>query len=447
MDLLSLFIGIAIGAIVIGLIFYFYNKASNPLSPNEQSELLEKQKDFEINLKVAQEKVSNFEADIQSLRQELNSEREKSERFSSLLSAKNQELLGFQEKLKDQKQEIESMHEKLQIQFKNLANDILEEKTKKFTDQNKISLSDILNPLKEKIQEFEKKVEQTNKESIERNSALKEQISGLKELNLQITKEAENLTKALKGESKTQGNWGEFVLESILEKSGLIKGEQYEVQVSKTAEDGKRLQPDVIINLPEDKHLIVDSKVSLTAYEKFSSSENELEKETELKNHLLSIRSHIKGLSEKNYQTLYELGSLDFVLLFMPIESAFSLAVQNDTTLFTDAYEKNIVIVSPSTLIATLRTIASIWRQENQNRNALEIAKQGGQLFDKFVSFSEDLIKIGENLNTTKKNYDLAMNKLSTGKGNLVTRADKLKELGAKASKNLDQRLLDRADD
>jgi DNA recombination protein RmuC len=219
------------------------------------------------------------------------------------------------------------------------------------------------------------------------------------------------------------------------------------VQVSKTAEDGKRLQPDVIINLPEDKHLIIDSKVSLTAYEKYTNSENERDKETDLKNHLLSIRSHIKGLSEKNYQTLYEIGSLDFVLLFMPIESAFSLAVQNDPVLFTDAYDKNIVIVSPSTLIATLRTIASIWRQENQNRNALEIARQGGQLYDKFVSFSEDLIKIGENLNTTKKNYELAMNKLSTGKGNLVNRADKLKELGAKATKNMDQRLLDRAND
>jgi len=447
MDLISLMIGIAIGAITVGLILYFYQKAKNPLAPKEQSELLEKHKDFEISLKVAEEKVLNFEADVQMLRQELTTEREKSEKFSGLLSAKNQELLGFQEKLKDQKQEIETMHEKLQIQFKNLANDILDEKTKKFTDQNKTNLSDILTPLKEKILEFEKKVEQTNKESIERNSALKEQILGLKELNLQITKEAENLTKALKGESKTQGNWGEFVLESILEKSGLIKGEQYEVQVSKTAEDGKRLQPDVIINLPEDKHLIIDSKVSLTAYEKYTNSESDLEKETDLKNHLLSIRSHIKGLSEKNYQTLYEIGSLDFVLLFMPIESAFSLAVQNDPVLFTDAYDKNIVIVSPSTLIATLRTIASIWRQENQNRNALEIARQGGQLYDKFVSFSEDLIKIGENLNTTKKNYELAMNKLSTGKGNLVNRADKLKELGAKATKNMDQRLLDRASD
>jgi DNA recombination protein RmuC len=212
MDLISLMIGIAIGAITVGLILYFYQKAKNPLAPKEQSELLEKHKDFEISLKVAEEKVLNFEADVQTLRQELTTEREKSEKFSGLLSAKNQELLGFQEKLKDQKQEIETMHEKLQIQFKNLANDILDEKTKKFTDQNKTNLSDILTPLKEKILEFEKKVEQTNKESIERNSALKEQILGLKELNLQITKEAENLTKALKGESKTQGNWGRICI-------------------------------------------------------------------------------------------------------------------------------------------------------------------------------------------------------------------------------------------
>jgi DNA recombination protein RmuC len=447
MDILSLIIGLAIGAISAGLIAYFYGKSTNLLSPKEQADMMERQKDSEVHLEVALEKASNYEKDVQSFRQELGTERDKSEKFSNLLSAKNQELIGLREKLLDQKKEIESMHEKLQMQFKNLANEILDEKTKKFTDQNKSNLADILTPLKEKILEFERKVEQTNKESIERNSALKEQITGLKELNLQITKEAENLTRALKGESKTQGNWGEFVLESILEKSGLNKGEQYEVQVSKTSEEGKRLQPDVVVNLPEDKHIIIDSKVSLTAYEKYASAENDIDKEAAIKNHLLSIRSHIKGLGEKNYQTLYEIGSLDFVLLFMPIESAFSLAVQNDPGLFTDAYDRNIVIVSPSTLIATLRTIASIWRQENQNKNALEIARQGGQLYDKFVAFSEDLIKIGENLNTTKKNYDQAMNKLSAGKGNLVNRADKLRELGAKASKNMDQRLLDRATD
>ena len=342
---------------------------------------------------------------------------------------------------------MESLQDKFQIQFKNLANEILEEKTKKFTDQNKINLSEILNPLKEKITEFEKKVESTNKESIERNSALKEQISGLKELNLQITKEAENLTKALKGESKTQGNWGEFILESILEKSGLTKGEQYDVQVSVTNQDGKRLQPDVIIKLPEQKNIIIDSKVSLNAYEKYVNSDEGRDKEIQLKNHLISIRTHIKGLSEKNYQTMYEIGSLDFVLLFMPIEPAFSLAVQHDAELFNDAYDKNIVIVSPSTLIATLRTIASIWRQENQNRNAQEIARQGGQLYDKFVSFAEDLIKVGKNLNTTTESYQEAMKKLSDGKDNLIRKTERIKELGAKTSKNIDQRLLDRAND
>jgi len=447
MDIISLIIGLAIGGISVGLVLYYYLKSSNPLSTEEQNELLEKHKELEVNLMVSHEKTAGYENDVSTLKQELGTEREKAEKYSNLLSAKNQEFLSLQEKLQEQKKEIESMHEKLQIQFKNLANEILDEKTKKFTDQNKTNLNDILSPFKEKIVEFEKKVEQTNKESIERNSALKEQISGLKELNQQITKEAENLTKALKGESKSQGNWGEFILESILEKSGLNKGEQYEVQVSMTNEEGKRLQPDVIVKLPEQKNIIIDSKVSLTAYEKYVNAESELERESEIKNHLISIRAHIKGLSEKSYQSIYEIGSLDFVLLFMPIEPAFGLAVQNDPELFNDAYEKNIVIVSPTTLIATLRTIASIWRQENQNRNALEIARQGGQLYDKFVSFSDDLIKVGENLNTTKKNYDQAMNKLSTGKGNLVSRTDKLKELGAKATKSVDNRLLDRAND
>ncbi len=447
MDIIYLISGFAGGVLITWLVFYFYTKSKYPFSPGELQEIRQQNQDLDVKLQVAEGKLVTQVEETNALRNELVEEREKSQKTSNFLAARTEELKNLNEKLESQKKDIEGLQEKFQIQFKNLANEILEEKTKKFTDQNKINLSDILNPLKEKIVDFEKKVEQTNKESIERNSALKEQISGLRELNQQITKEAENLTRALKGESKSQGNWGEFILESILEKSGLVKGEQYEVQVSRTSEDGKRLQPDVIIKLPEQKNIIIDSKVSLTAYEKYVSSEEDREKENQIKNHLLSIRSHIKGLSEKNYQTLYEIGSLDFVLLFMPIEPAFGLAVQNDPELFSDAYDKNIVIVSPSTLIATLRTIASIWRQENQNRNALEIARQGGQLYDKFVAFSEDLIKIGENLATTKKNYDQAMNKLSSGKGNLVNRADKLRELGSKATKILDQRLLDRAND
>ncbi len=435
------------GGITTWVIFYYYYKSKHPLSHDEVKLLDNQKNELEVNIKLAEGKIENILEESASLKSEILMARDKSEKSSNLLAAKTQELVNLNQKLEDQKSDIESLQEKFQIQFKNLANEILEEKTKKFTDQNKTNLKDILNPLKEKIGEFEKKVEETNKESIERNSALKEQISGLKDLNIKITKEAENLTKALKGESKTQGNWGEFILESILEKSGLVKGEQYEVQVSKTSEEGKRLQPDVIIKLPEQKNIIIDSKVSLTSYERYINSEDEREKALELKNHLMSIRSHLKGLSDKNYQNIYEIGSLDFVLLFMPIEPAFSLAVQNDAELFNDAYDKNIVIVSPTTLIATLRTISSIWRQENQNRNALEIARQGGQLYDKFKSFTDDLIKVGENLKTTQKSYELAMNKLSEGKDNLIRKTERIKELGAKATKTLDQRLLDRAKD
>lgn len=447
MDLVYLLSGLLIGSLVAFLILHFYSKSKYSLNA-EEVKVLESQKNvLEVSIKLSEGRIVNIQEESSKLREELLHEREKAGKYGNLLAGRTEELKNLNQKLEDQKKDIESLQEKFQIQFKNLANEILEEKTKKFTDQNKTNLFDILNPLKEKIGEFEKKVEQTNKESIERNSALKEQISGLKELNLQITREAENLTKALKGESKTQGNWGEFILESILEKSGLVKGEQYEVQVSMTSEEGKRLQPDVVIKLPEQKNIIIDSKVSLTAYEKYINSDDDQERVLEIKNHLLSIRSHIKGLGEKNYQTIYEIGSLDFVLLFMPIEPAFSLAVQNDPDLFSTAYDKNIVIVSPSTLIATLRTIASIWRQENQNRNALEIARQGGQLYDKFKAFTDDLIKVGENLNTTKKTYDLAMNKLSDGKDNLIRKTERIKELGAKATKTLDQRLIERAND
>jgi DNA recombination protein RmuC len=251
----------------------------------------------------------------------------------------------------------------------------------------------------------------------------------------------------LKGETKTQGNWGEFILESVLEKSGLVKDREYSIQQSFTTEEGKRYQPDVIINLPEGKTLIVDSKVSLVAYEKFWSSEEETEKTIALKEHLQSLRNHIKGLSDKNYQNLYEVKSLDFVILFVPIEPAFALAMQADPALFNEAFDKNIVIVSPSTLLVTLKTVASIWRFEYQNRNAIDIAKKAGDLHDKFVGFVEDLIGLGNKMRDSQKAYEGAMNKLSTGAGNIVKRTDELRKLGAKASKSLPQTLLDRASD
>ncbi|NJN24820.1 MAG: DNA recombination protein RmuC [Cyclobacteriaceae bacterium] len=447
MDMLYLLIGIVLGGTATGVAFFYYYKSTNPLKPEEIRQLESERAALQIAQKLAEGKLANLQEESSSLRNEIRMERELNHRTSIALATRTEELKNLNQRLHEQKTDLESLQEKFQNQFKNLANEILEEKTKKFTDQNKINLGEILTPLREKIIEFERKVESTNKESIERNSALKEQIIGLRELNLQITKEAENLTKALKGESKTRGNWGEYMLESILEKSGLAKGEQYEVQVSMTNPEGRRLQPDVVVRLPAQKNIIIDSKVSLNAYERYCNADVAGQRELEIKNHLLSIRSHIKGLSEKNYQAMYQIGSLDFVLLFMPIEPAFSLAVQHDTELFLDAYDRNIVIVSPSTLIATLRTIASIWRQENQNKHALEIARQGGQLYDKFVAFTEDLMSVGKNLDTTSKSYQEAMKKLSDGRDNLIRKTERLKELGAKSTKFIDQNLLGSANE
>jgi DNA recombination protein RmuC len=349
------------------------------------------------------------------------------------------------EKINEQRQAGEVMQEKLTIQFKNLANDLLEEKSKRFTDQNKVNLENILKPLGERIQAFEKQVVQTNKESLERNVALRTEVKKLNELNVQITKEAENLTKAIKGDTKTQGNWGEFILESILEKSGLIKDREYRVQASFVTEEGKRYQPDIIVQLPEGKHIIIDAKVSLTNYEQFFNTEQAFEQALALKKHIQSIRKHIKELSEKNYQSEYGIRGLDFVLMFIPIEPAFSLAIQHDLEIFNEAYEKNIVLVSPTTLMATLRTVSNIWRHEYQNQNALEIAQQGGALYDKFVSFIEDLKHLGRQMDLTQKAYLEAMKKLYEGKGNLVKRAHNIKALGARTSKALDQNLVDRA--
>jgi len=429
MEIVYLVIALAVGFIIAWLITSSKLKSLS----NENSRLLERS--------------SLLENDRETQVAELKVEREKVIELNNSLASLTADHSNLQQKLSEQKAEIEKLQEKFTKEFENLANKIFDEKSTKFTEQNKEKLSEILNPLREKISEFEKKVDETNKESIKGHASLREQLQMLKEMNQQITQEATNLTNALKGQSKTQGNWGEFILESILEKSGLVKGREYVVQESITAESGRRFQPDVIIKLPENKSIVIDSKVSLVGYEKFVSSENENEKQLGLREHINSIRSHIKNLSGKNYQNLYQLESLDFVLMFMPIEPAFAYAVQSDASLFTDAFEQNIVIVSPSTLLATLRTIASIWRQEKQNRNALEIAKQSGDMLDKFTAFVEDLLTVGKGLISVKDNYDKAMNKLTDGRGNLISRAEKIKELGAKTTKTLPPSLLNRADD
>ena len=362
------------------------------------------------------------------------------------LSKKEVDFENLWERNKEQKQEVEKLQEKFTKEFENLANKILEEKSNKFTEQNKENIKNILTPLQDKIQLFEKKVEDTHKESIDYHAALRQQILGLREMNLQMSKETINLTKALKGDSKMQGNWGELVLERVLEKSGLEKDREYFVQQSHTNEEGQRVFPDVVINLPDGKKMIVDSKVSLTAYEKFINEEDDNLKNNFLKEHVNSIKRHVEQLGDKNYHDLYQIESPDFVLLFIPMEPAFALALNEDTTLYNKAFEKNIVIVTPSTLLATLRTIDSMWANQKQQENAFEIARQAGALYDKFEGFVADLIKIGKKIDESKVEYSSAMNKLVEGKGNLIISVEKLKKMGAKAKKALPESIINRAE-
>lgn len=361
------------------------------------------------------------------------------------LSKKEVDFENLWERHKEQKNEITELQEKFTKEFENLANKILEEKSAKFTKQNSENMKNILLPLQDKIQVFEKKVEQTHKESIDYHAALRQQIIGLSELNAQMSKETLNLTKALKGDSKMQGNWGELVLERVLEKSGLEKGREYEVQQSFTTAEGARVYPDVVINLPDGKKMIVDSKVSLVAYERWINEESEILKIEFLKEHINSIRRHVDQLGGKNYHELYQIESPDFVLLFIPIEPAFAIALNEDPTLYNKAFDRNIVIVTPSTLLATLRTIDSMWTNQKQQENAFEIARQAGALYDKFEGFVSDLVRIGNKIKDTKTEYDSAMNKLVDGKGNLITSVEKLKKMGAKAKKALPENIIARA--
>ncbi len=346
----------------------------------------------------------------------------------------------------EQKEEVEKLQEKFTKEFENLANKILEEKSLKFTERNEKNIKNILSPLNEKIQLFEKKVEESQKENITIHTALREQLVNLQNQNLKITQEAENLTKALKGDSKMQGNWGELVLERVLEKSGLEKDREYTVQQSFLREDGSRVLPDVIINLPDGKKMVVDSKVSLTDYERYVNADDEF-KEKHLKDHINSLRRHVEQLSAKKYEDLYEMESPDFVLLFVPIEPAFAVAINQDNSLYNKAFEQNIVIVTPSTLLATLRTIDTMWNNEKQQKNAIEIARQAGALYDKFEGFVSDLTKVGKKMDEAKTEYRGAMNKLVDGRGNIVTSIEKLKKMGAKAKKSIPEPILKRAEE
>ncbi len=354
---------------------------------------------------------------------------------------------ALQEKLEVQKSELNELQERFRKDFELVANKILEEKTEKFTEQNKKNLDTILNPLKERIGEFQKKVEDSNEKNTERSAALDKHLQMLQELNREITQETKSLTQALRGDSKTQGNWGEFQLESILEKAGLEKDIHYSKETNLKTESGDNQRLDYIINLPDGKHLILDSKVSLTAYSKYFDSDEEADQELYLKQHLDSISGHVKMLGSKDYQKLHGINSPDYVMMFVANEPALTLALKEDMNLFEKALDKNIVIVSTSTLLATLRTISYIWKQENQSKNAMEIADQAAKLYDKFVGFTEDLIKLGGQMRTATKTYEESMKKLTDGSGNLVRRVENLKKLGVNPSKQVDTKLVDRSED
>jgi DNA recombination protein RmuC len=335
----------------------------------------------------------------------------------------------------------ENTEKQFSNQFKILADEILEEKSRKFTDQNKINLDQLLEPLKIKISEFQGKVQEVYIQEGKDRSALSEQVKQLMALNNQLSDDAHNLTRALKGQSKAQGNWGELILERVLEASGLRKGHEYNVQVSHVREDGTRVQPDVVIHLPENRHLIIDAKVSLTAYEAHTNADSDPERNTAIKKHLESVRTHIKELSEKNYQQLYGLQSFDFVLMFIPVEPAFMLAISHDNNIWLDSWKKNILLVSPSTLLFVVRTVAHLWKQEQQNRNAQEIASRGAELYNKLAGFMDDLNMLGKRLQQAQIAYDDAYSKFSKGKGNVIRQAEMLKQLGVKPTKPLSQNL------
>lgn len=426
--IIFLIIGAIVGAAIIYALQANRQKAlSNSLSAEEA-----KSKELEKSLEQSDSRLKGLQ-------------QENKEALSDLATAQAN-LNNLNEKLETQKQELLETKEELNKEFKLLANQIFEEKTQKFTEQNKTNLDGLLNPLKERIQEFQKKVEDSNLQGEKRTASLKEQLTNLKELNQEITKEAKSLTQALRGDSKTQGNWGEFQLEGILEKAGLQKDVHYSKEQNYKTEDGSNQRLDYIINLPDGKHLILDSKVSLAAYSRYFDTEDEGVRVLELKNHLNSIYTHIKTLGDKNYQSLYSINTPDFILMFLANEPALSIALQEDQSLFEKALDKNIVLVSASTLLATLRTIAYIWKQDQQNKNADEIARQAGGLYDKFVGFTEDLIKLGSQMKTAQKTYDESMKKLTDGTGNLVRRTERLKELGTNPTKGIDQRLIDRSE-
>ncbi len=446
---------IIIALVILILAVVLFVRRPQPLANTQELDTLRKEKEaMAIRLARAEQQAENLLAEKERISAML---REESQRLAAELQQERANLLqaekslesarayykSQQEKLQEQKAEIETIKKQFNNEFQLIANKILEEKTQRFTETNTKSLDQILNPFKDKIKSFEEKVDKVYQtEAAERNT-LKGVVEQLMEQSRHIKDEANSLSRALRGDSKKQGNWGEVILERVLERSGLVKDREYRLQASMVDDEGRRLQPDAVIDLPDDKHLVVDSKVSLVAYERWVNAETDEDREVFAKQHIHSVENHVRGLSAKNYHDLYQINSPDFVLLFMPIESAFSMSITYKADLFSDAWDRKVVIVSPSTLLATLRTIASMWKQERQTRNVLEIAKEAGALYDKFYGFLEDMEKVGKQLDNAKKAHDDARKKLDSGPGNVIKRVENLKKLGAKASKQIDSNWLD----
>lgn len=445
MNFLYLIAGISVG---FGVAWLLFTKRGQ----SEQLSLVEKVTEAEKKLiqisaerdsllRIYENQQKQFESQSLEYKEINNTYLSKIEFLTSDLSKAETELQHALQRLVSQKNELEEVQQKFSMEFENIASRILKENSKELTESSRKNIDEILTPLKEKLGSFEQKVQDTHEKSLRDSISLREEVKKLYELNARISQEANNLTHALKGDTKKQGNWGELVLDKILERTGLTKGVEYEVQFSTRNQDGELLRPDVLVKLPDNKHIIIDSKVSLIAYEQYVNSEDTTQKERFAKQHIDSVHNHVKGLSEKSYQLSTDIHTPDFVLLFMPIESAFSLAIQNDPELFTYAWERRIVIVSPTTLLATLKTVESIWKQEKQSANALEIANEGGKLYDKFVLLLNDFDKLGNQLGTLQKTYGDIYKKMN-GSGNIVVKIENLRKLGARVSKQIPDKYL-----
>lgn len=435
MDSVTLFLSVAVALLLLLILFFSLRK-----SPVSEENLKQKY--------VSRDAFDALQSHLAAQKFDLADRDRKLLELTAMLAGKEESIRHLEDRLLDQKEDLTALNERFKAEFENLANRLLDEKGRQFSTQNEQQLTGLLNPLRERIRDFEGKIAHQFLEETRERSSLKKEIEQLRDLNGRLSRDANNLASALKGQSKLQGDWGEFQLELLLEKSGLSKGLHFIMQTQFLNENGQQRRPDFIVNLPGDRQLIIDSKVSLTAFERWFNEADEARKNQHLKAHVESLRMHVAGLSSKNYTTLYEINSPDYLLLFVPLDTALAIALEHEPRLFTDAMEKNVVLVTTSTLLATMRTVGYLWKQEKQTRSVQEIARQSGLLFDKFVAFVDDLRLVGQRIEAARSSYDEAMNKLTDSKRegvSLIGRAEKIRELGAKSTKKLPKDLLELA--